>query len=315
MPSVAELEKIVGYQFPDQPVGWTKRDIITYAYGIGAKSTDLRFAYELHPDFAVFPTYPAVLALKLDAEDVTVFADVMKSRPGPPGLPKFDPKRGVHGSQAVEILKPLPAESGAGWVLKQRLVSFQENKSGVVFENEAALVDPKGVTYAKLFSSSFNLGAKITGQKFSKVIGGPPKGKGIPRDRKPDWVIHDQTTPEQALIYRLSGDYNPLHIDPAIGQAAGFGGVILHGLSTFGFGARAILSAIAGNDPSALKYYGVRFTSPVKPGDALEVSAWEVGPGPDGTTEIAFEAKNLASGKITLGNGLAFIRKAEKSKL
>lgn len=86
--------------------------------------------------------------------------------------------------------------------------------------------------------------------------------------------------------------------DPSIGEAAGFGGVILHGLSTYGFAARAVLSAVGGNDPSALKYFGVRFTSPVKPGDALETSIWEVGPGPDGTTEVGFVTKNLKTGKV-----------------
>ncbi|KAI0030563.1 peroxisomal dehydratase [Vararia minispora EC-137] len=311
----AELENVIGYQYPDQPVTWTKRDILTYAVGIGAKSTDLQFVYELDPNFSVFPTYPAVLALKKDAEDVTLFSEIVKSRDGPAGLPKFDPNRVVHGSQSVEILKPLPVESGPGWVLKQRLTSLQENKSGVIVESEYTLVGRQGTTYAKLFSSSFNLGAKITGDRFSKIIDGPPKGVPIPEDRKPDWLVHDQTTPEQALVYRLSGDYNPLHIDPKIGQAAGFGGVILHGLSTFGFGARALLSAIGGNDPSALKYYGVRFTAPVKPGDGLEISAWEVGSRADGTSEITFQVKNLATGKVVLGNGLAYIRKAESSKL
>jgi peroxisomal enoyl-CoA hydratase 2 len=61
-------------------------------------------------------------------------------------------------------------------------------------------------------SSSFNLGAKSTGEKFSKVMAGPPKGRPIPKDRKPDYVTEDKTTPEQAILYRLSGDYNPLHI-------------------------------------------------------------------------------------------------------
>lgn len=88
-------------------------------------------------------------------------------------------------------------------------------------------------------------------------------------------------------------------LDPSIGKAAGFGGVILHGLSTFGFAARALVSSIGGNDPTSLKYYGLRFTSPVKPGDALEISAWEVGKRPDGTSEIVFEAKNLTSGKVS----------------
>ena len=127
--------------------------------------------------------------------------------------------------------------------------------------------------------------------------------------------MRDQTTPEQAIVYRLTADYNPLHIDPSIGQAAGFGGVILHGLSTYGFAARSVLSAVGGNDPNALKYFSVRFTSPVKPGDALETSIWEVGPGPNGTTELTFVTKNLGSGKVCLGAGVAYVKKSEKSKL
>jgi peroxisomal enoyl-CoA hydratase 2 len=87
-------------------------------------------------------------------------------------------------------------------------------------------------------------------------------------------------------------------VDPRIGQAAGFGGVILHGLCTFGFVARSIVTVVGNNDPNSLVYYGVRFTSPVKPGDSIQTSIWEVGPGPNGTTELAFETKNLTTGKV-----------------
>jgi len=87
-------------------------------------------------------------------------------------------------------------------------------------------------------------------------------------------------------------------VDPKIGQAAGFGGVILHGLCTFGFVARSIVTAVGNNDPNSLVYYGVRFTSPVKPGDSIQTSIWEVGPGPNGTVELAFETKNLNTGKV-----------------
>ena len=76
-----------------------------------------------------------------------------------------------------------------------------------------------------------------------------------------------------------------------------------------------MLSAVGGNDPNALKYFSVRFTSPVKPGDALETSIWEVGPGPSGTTELTFVTKNLGSGKVCLGAGVAYVKKSEKSKL
>ena len=86
--------------------------------------------------------------------------------------------------------------------------------------------------------------------------------------------------------------------DPRIGKAAGFGGVILHGLSSYGFAARAVVEAVGGNDPASLVYFGVRFSSPVKPGDALETRMWEVGKRHDGAIEVAFEVTNLTTGKV-----------------
>ncbi|KIK68669.1 hypothetical protein GYMLUDRAFT_68519 [Collybiopsis luxurians FD-317 M1] len=306
--SASEISKVVGYELPDKPVTWLKRDLVLYALGIGANEAeeDLPFVYDAK--FAAFPTYPVVLTFKGDSEELNVFADRMRGDKLP-GMPPVDPNKIVHASQSIEILKPLPLTGGPGWKWKARYTGISENKSGVVLTAENVLVDPQNVPYAKLYSSSFNLGMKITGDKFTKVIAGPPQAKPIP-NRKPDWVYKDQTSPSQALVYRLSGDYNPLHIDPAIGKAAGFGGVILHGLSTFGFAARALLKAIGGNKPDSLKFFGVRFTSPVKPGDALETQIWEVGPGPNGTTEVTFVTKNLRTGKDALGGGIAYIVKS-----
>jgi peroxisomal enoyl-CoA hydratase 2 len=94
--------------------------------------------------------------------------------------------------------------------------------------------------------------------------------------------------------------------DPAPGAAAGFGGVILHGLGTFGFGARAIVSTVGGNDPRSLVFFGARFTSPVKPGDALQTEAWEVGKGPNGTTEVTFVTKDVTTGKVRFMSDIHF---------
>ena len=89
----------------------------------------------------------------------------------------------------------------------------------------------------------------------------------------------------------------------------------MHGLSTFGFAARAVLKTVGDNDPNSLKFFGVRFTSPVKPGDRLETSLWEVGEGPNGIVELAFQTKNTATGKVVLGNGVAYVIKKQSTNL
>ena len=89
-------------------------------------------------------------------------------------------------------------------------------------------------------------------------------------------------------------------VDPKVGKSVGFGGVILHGLSTFGFAARGLISEIGNNDPRSLKFFGTKFTAPVSPGDALETHVWEVGPGPNGTAEVTFITKNVNSGKVLI---------------
>ena len=125
-------------------------------------------------------------------------------------------------------------------------------------------------------------------------------------------------------------------LDPSIGKKAGFGGVILHGLCSFGITARGLVNTIGGGDPASLKAISCRFTSPVKPGgmipvpsspgpadvtnvymniDTLQVNIWELGPGPGGSTEYAFETINQITGKVSLGGGAAYIKQLTKSRL
>lgn len=304
-----DLGQFVGYEYKrDKPVSWNQRDLILYAVGVGAKKDDLSLVYELDKYWAPLPTYPVVLPFKGHSQELNSYLDLKAQDERPAGFPELDVKRIVHGSQSIEVLKDLPAASGPGWKIKTKISAFHENKSGVILEKESLLLDANNAPYARLLSAEFYVGASINGTKFSASISTAPQAKPIPTDRQPNWVINDNTTPEQAITYRLSGDYNPLHIDPEVGVQSGFDGVILHGLSTFGFAARAVIKAAGNNDPRSLTFFGVRFTSPVKPGDALETSIWVMGQGRDGTTELAFFTKDLDTGKIVLGNGIAFVK-------
>jgi 3-hydroxyacyl-CoA dehydrogenase/3a,7a,12a-trihydroxy-5b-cholest-24-enoyl-CoA hydratase len=250
------------------PVSYNKRDLLTYAIGIG--STDLNFVNENDENFAMFPTYPIVLGFKGDEQDVVTFPSpaMMASNV----MPALDGARAfLDGERYFEQLRPLPSEGG-NFLSKTRLCGVFKKGSGAAVESESIISDAKGNDYIKMYSAAFAVGATNvtdTGISHSESVKVPA--------RAPDQVVEMPTLPNQAHLYRLSGDYNPLHIDPNMSQMMGFPQPILHGLCSMGFTARAVLQTYADNDPSKFKAIRVRFAKPVMPGETLVVKMWKEG--------------------------------------
>lgn len=170
-----------------------------------------------------------------------------------------------------------------------------------------------------------------SGEVYTRVVGsafyiaqgnwGGPKGPATenfppPKGKKPDATLEHQTTQESALLYRLNGDYNPLHATPEPGVKMGFGGAIMHGLYSWNTTAHSLLKTFGGGDPANMKDYQARFASPVKPGDKLVTHAWRTGDVKGGFEEIRFVTQ-VEGGKVALSNGRALIKVVEggKSKL
>ncbi|KAF4286769.1 hypothetical protein CNMCM8689_001898 [Aspergillus fumigatus] len=302
-----------GYEFPAQEVSWLKRDALLFANSIGVTADELHFLYELHPNFAVFPTYPIILSFKLTDSEVTDFYARQKANPVP-GVPKFDPKRSVDGQRKLTVLKPLPPSSaGKQFELRSKVIGvYDKGKAGSVMETEQTIVDKAtGEIYTKIVSSGFFVGqGNWGGPKGPSTPNYPP-----PEGRKPDATHEVQTTAETPLLYRLNGDYNPLHATPEPGQQMGFGGTIIHGLFSWNSTAHAVLKAFGGSDPNNFREFQARFASPVRPGDRLTTEMWRVSNAADGFEEIRFVTKN-DKGKVVLSNGRALIKVAKSgSKL
>jgi len=183
------------------------------------------------------------------------------------------------------------------------LIGISKRGQGALVEAESTISDDKKV-YVRIVSGSFLVGAKDfepekAGKSYSENI-------SVPK-RAPDAVEELKTLPNQAHIYRLSGDYNPLHIDPNMAQMNGFQQPILHGLCTFGHAARAVLKAFGGNDPAQFKAIKCRFAKPVNPGETLVVSMWKEG------SRVIFEVKVKERDIVVVNN--AYVELVQKSKL
>lgn len=223
-----------------------------------------------------------------------------------PGVPEFDYRRVVDGQRKIEFLKPLPTSSeGRNFEIRTKVVGvYDKGKPGTVLDVVTDLIDvDKNDVYTRINSSSFFIGqGNWGGPKGPATVNFPP-----PKDKKPDAVIHHQTTTESALLYRLNGDYNPLHATPEPGKKMGFGGAIMHGLYSWNSTCLALVRALGGSNPANIKEYQARFASPVMPGDKLITHVWTTGEKNGEFEEIRFVTE-VEGGKVCLSNGRALIK-------
>jgi acyl dehydratase len=277
-------ETILHWPIPDAQQAYTRRDTMLYALGLGfgLRPTDpdeLRFVYE--KNLEAFPTMPVVL--------------------GHPGAWMADPSTGIdvvrvlHGEQHLEIHRPLPVEGTV--VGLNRVVDVIDKgpgKGALIYVERRLMDKASGDLLATQLAVIFARG--------NGGFGGPKTGSPPPHalpEGEPDLCVDIATSPQGALLYRLSGDYNPLHADPEVAAKAGFPAPILHGLATYGIAGRALLQGLGGPAAVRLRRLAVRFSSPVFPGETIRTEIWRRG------REVSFRARVPARDVIVLNNGLA----------
>jgi acyl dehydratase len=208
----------------------------------------------------VFPTFPVVVS--------------MGGGPGLPSWGDFDFRMLLHGEQGVTVHGPIPAEGEVETV--SRIVGiYDKGKAAIVrLENTSTYTDSGKPAWSTRFAA-FIRGEGGFGESRGDEIADPPK---MP-DKAPDHEVTYATRADQALLYRLNGDRNPLHSDPEIAKFAGFDRPILHGLCTYGVTGRALLHELCGSDVAKFGSMDARFSKPVMPGDTLTVKMWDEGSG------------------------------------
>lgn len=276
-------EQLVAMKNLDQRYSYGDREVMLYAYaiGMGADPMDekeLAFVNEATAaarPLMVVPTFASVAA--------------WGARPGEMNLSRLTV---VDGEREITFHKPL-ATAADITADSSVLGVFDKGKAkGAVIRHQTLLKSVGGEPLATVVASVF---ARSDGG-----FGGPSEGQPEPHQvptREPDLTLDISTRPDQALIYRLCGDRNPLHSDPEFARRAGFPRPILHGMCTYGITCRGVLQTYADYDPTAFKHHAARFSSPVYPGETVTLELWR-----DGDV-ISFEAKVRARSVIVVRNG------------
>jgi len=241
----------VGMEGSPSSRSWTARDCMLYALGVGAGTDELQFTTEKNQ--RVLPTFAVIV--------------------GGGGVPfreigSFNPAMLVHGEQAIEVYKEIPAEGSVEST--GRIAAIYDKGKGALVVTESTSRDAK--SGEPLFKTTMSL--FIRGEGGFGGERGPSGPRNQPPERKPDAEVTYETRPDQALLYRLSGDMNPLHSDPEFARSGGFDRPIGHGLCTYGFTGRALLHTLCGSDPARFRSMEGRFSKPVYPGESLTISLW-----------------------------------------
>jgi acyl dehydratase len=246
-------------------VSWTERDVILYHLGLGAGENaldpaELRWVYE--KNLQVLPTFAVVAGQGISAGAIPPAGMAL------PGI-DIDLRKILHGGQSLTVHAPIPASGTAR--LSSRVADVWDKGRAAVVVLEQTAIDSDG---NPLWTSGMQIWARDEGG-----FGGSPGPESVATvpDREPDKVLVSRTGPAQALLYRLSGDPNPLHADPDFAAAAGFDRPILHGLASYGVVCKSVVDGVLDGDPTRLRHYAVRFAGSVYPGETVETAVWRNG--------------------------------------
>jgi acyl dehydratase len=278
------LNKLISRTFPPLEQSYSAKDTILYALGVGVGADpldprELPFVYER--DLRIIPSQASVIAYP-----GTWLTD--------PAL-EIDFVKLLHGEQGIVFERPLEAAASIRGEYEVLSVDDKGPGKGAVISFEKRILDARdGALICRVRSTYFLRGDGGCGS-WKQPAALPA---ALP-DRAPDRVIDVPTMPRQGLIYRLNGDYNPVHIDPEVATKAGFAKPILHGLCTFGIACFGLVQHLCAGDPTRLAEIFVRFSRPVYPGDTIRLELFEEG------TEWRFRARTRERDEVVLDRGLA----------
>lgn len=248
---------LVGLATDPVEVSWSEKDVLLYALAVGCKpEAELDFIYEARGP-KVLPTFAVIPGLNIMG---SVMAQV-----------QFNLAMLLHGEQKITLHRPIPSSGKATGVGK--IVEVWDKGKAAVIGVECVVSDAEGPLFTTLATLFIRGAGGFGGER------GPTRQMLQQPEREPDFLVEDITREEQAALYRLTGDRNPIHIDPNFAKFGGFEKPFLHGLCTYGFAGRAALSALCDGDPSRFVSMSGRFSDQVYMGDAIITKVWNIEPG------------------------------------